>query len=86
MHTVCVILLLAPPADILCVSRCKSAIVHIISFPHLVFFFECLALSFRTQQRIIATAEDSVLRTEMDNLEPQDEDAPKLVLSFKPMS
>ena len=40
----------------------------------------------RTQQRIIDTAEDSVLRTEMANLEPQDEDAPKRVLSFKPMS
>ena len=43
-------------------------------------------LRLRTQQRIIATAEDSVLRTEMANLEPQDEDAPKRVLSFKPMS
>ena len=43
-------------------------------------------LRLRTQQRIIATAEDSVLRTEMANLEPQEEDAPKRVLSFKPMS
>ena len=28
----------------------------------------------RTQKRIVATAEDSVLRTEMDNLESQEED------------
>ena len=42
-------------------------------------------LRLRTQQRIIATAEDSVLRTEMANLEPLDEEAPKRVLSFKPM-
>ena len=43
-------------------------------------------LRLRTQQRIIATAEDSVLRTEMVNLESQEEDAPKRVLWFKPMS
>ena len=43
-------------------------------------------LRLRTQQRIIATAEDSVLRTEMANLERLDEEAPKRVLSFKPMS
>ena len=43
-------------------------------------------LRLRTQQRIIATAEDSVLRTEMANLEPLDEETPKCVLSFKPMS
>ena len=40
-------------------------------------------LRLRTQQRIIATAEDSVLRTEMANLEPLDEETPKRVLSFK---
>ena len=39
-----------------------------------------------TQQRIIDTVEDSVLRTEMDNLESQEEDAPKCVLWFKAMS
>ncbi len=39
-------------------------------------------LRLRTQQRIIATAEDSVLRTDMANLEPQEEDSPKRVLSF----
>jgi hypothetical protein len=35
-------------------------------------------LRLRTQQRIIATAEDSVLRTEMANLESQEEDAPNV--------
>ena len=30
----------------------------------------------RVQQRVVATVEDSVLRTEMENLESQDEDAP----------
>ena len=34
-------------------------------------------LRLRTQQRIIATAPDSALRTEMANLEPLDEEAPK---------
>jgi hypothetical protein len=43
-------------------------------------------LRLRSQQHIIATAEDSFLRTEMDNLESQDEDAPRRVLWFKPMS
>jgi hypothetical protein len=43
-------------------------------------------LRLRSQQRIIATAEDSVLRTEMANLESQEEDAPRRVLWFKPMS
>jgi hypothetical protein len=42
-------------------------------------------LSLRSQQRIIATVEDSVLRTEMAGLESQ-EDAPKRILFFKPMS
>ena len=43
-------------------------------------------LRLRSQQRIIATAEDSVLRTEMANLESQEEDAPRRVLWFKPMN
>ena len=43
-------------------------------------------LRLRSQQRIIATAEDSVLRTEMANLESQEEDAPRRVLWFKPMA
>jgi hypothetical protein len=45
-------------------------------------------LTLRSQQRIVATVEDSVLRTEMAGPESQEEDAPKRVrvLFFKPMS
>jgi hypothetical protein len=43
-------------------------------------------LALRSQQRIVATVEDSVLRTEMAGLESQEEDAPKRILFFKPMS
>ena len=44
-------------------------------------------LGLRSQQRIVATVEDSVLRTEMAGLESQtEEDAPKRIFFFKPMS
>jgi hypothetical protein len=43
-------------------------------------------LCVRSQQRIVATVEDSVLRTEMSGLESQEENAPKRILWFKPMS
>ncbi len=43
-------------------------------------------LSLRSQQRIVATVEDSVLRTEMTGLESEEEDVPKRILFFKPMS
>jgi hypothetical protein len=43
-------------------------------------------LSSRCQQRVVATVEESVLRTEMASLESQEEDAPKRVLFYKPMS
>jgi hypothetical protein len=43
-------------------------------------------LRLRAQQRVVATAEGSVLRTEMASLESQEEDAPISVLCFKPMS
>ncbi len=43
-------------------------------------------LSSRCQQRVVATVEESVLRTEMVGLESQEEDAPKRVLFYKPMS
>jgi hypothetical protein len=43
-------------------------------------------LSLHSQQRIVATVEDSVLRTEMAGLESQEEDAPKRILFLKPMS
>jgi hypothetical protein len=39
-----------------------------------------------SQQCIVATVEDSVLRTEMTGLESQEEDAPKCILFFKTMS
>ena len=34
----------------------------------------------RAQQRVVATVEDSVLLTEMDNLESEIEDAPRRVV------
>jgi hypothetical protein len=43
-------------------------------------------LSLHSQQRIVATVEDSVLRTEMTDLESQEEDTPKRILFFNPMS
>jgi hypothetical protein len=39
-----------------------------------------------SQQRIVSTVEDSVLRTEMDGLESQEEDTSKRIHFFKPMS
>jgi hypothetical protein len=42
-------------------------------------------LSLSSQQRIVATVEDSVLRTEMTGLESQEEDDPKSILFFKPI-
>ena len=43
-------------------------------------------LSSRSQQLIVATVEESVLRTEMTDLESQEEDTPKRILFFKTMS
>ena len=43
-------------------------------------------LILRSQQRIVATIEEAVLRMEMAGLESQEEDTPKCVLFFKPMS
>ena len=43
-------------------------------------------LLLHTQQRVVATVEDSVLRTEMASLESQEEDAPRRVLWYTPMS
>ena len=39
-------------------------------------------LRLRAQQRIVATAEDAVLRTEMGDLESREEDAPTRVLWY----
>jgi hypothetical protein len=43
-------------------------------------------LSLRSQQRIVATVEESVFKTEMAGLESQEEDASKRILFFKPIS
>jgi hypothetical protein len=43
-------------------------------------------LSLCSQQRIVDTVEDSVVRTEMSGLESQEEDTPKSILFFKTMS
>ena len=40
----------------------------------------------RSHQRVVATVEESVLKTEMSGLESQEEDAPQRILFFKPMS
>ena len=40
----------------------------------------------RSQQSIVDTVEESVLRMEMTGLESQEEDAPKCFLFFNPMS
>jgi hypothetical protein len=41
-------------------------------------------LSLCSQQHIVTTVEESVLRTEMADLESQEEDDPKSILFFKP--
>jgi hypothetical protein len=43
-------------------------------------------LRLHSQQRIVGTVEDSVLRTEMAGLVSQEEDVPKSILFFKRMS
>ena len=43
-------------------------------------------LNLSSQQHMVSTVEDSVLRTEMVVLESQEEDTPKCILFFKPMS
>ncbi len=40
----------------------------------------------RVQQRVVATVEDSTLRTEIENLESEKEDTSSRVLWYKPMS
>ena len=42
-------------------------------------------LSLRTRQDIVATVEDSVLRTEMTGLESLEEDTPTRILFYTPM-
>jgi hypothetical protein len=43
-------------------------------------------LNLRSQQSIVSNVEDSVLRTEMTDLESQEEDSPNRILFFKSMS
>ncbi len=43
-------------------------------------------LSSHSHQRVVDTVEESVLKTEMTDLESQKEDAPKRILFFNPMS
>ncbi len=43
-------------------------------------------LSLRSQQRVVATVEESVLKMEMVDFESQEEDTPKCILFFKSMS
>ncbi len=43
-------------------------------------------LTLHSQQRIVATVEESVLKTEMSGLESQEADDPKRILFFKSMS
>ena len=43
-------------------------------------------LNLSSQQHMVSTVEDSVLRTEMVVLESQEEDVPKRILFFKTMS
>jgi hypothetical protein len=43
-------------------------------------------LSLHSQEQVVDTVEDSVLRTEMAGIESQEEDDPKRILFFKPMS
>jgi hypothetical protein len=43
-------------------------------------------LRLRVQQRVVATVEDSVLRTEVASLESQEEDAPRRLLWYNLMS
>jgi hypothetical protein len=45
-----------------------------------------MQLRLRAQQRIVAAAEDSVLRTEMGELESYEENTPKRVLWYTPMA
>ncbi len=51
-----------------------------------LFCSSILTVSSRCQQSVVATVEESVLRTEMAGLESQEEDTPKRVLFYKPMS
>ncbi len=67
----------------------KQLLSHCQPFRDLKFRFadSCRGeqLNLHSQQRIVTTVEDSVLRTEMAGLESLEEDDPKRILFFKPM-
>jgi hypothetical protein len=68
----------------------QQILSHWQPFKHLKLMFvgsrRAEQLSLHSQQRVVATVEDSLLRTEMADIESQEEDAPKRILFFKPMS
>jgi hypothetical protein len=68
----------------------QQILIHLQNFRDLKLMFptsrRAEQLRLRSQQIRVATVEDSVLRTEMTGLESQEEDVPKVILFFKPMS
>ncbi len=68
----------------------KQILLHWQAFRDLKLMFagsrRAEQLSLRSQQRVVATVEESVLKMEMTGLESPEEDAPKCLLFFKPMS
>ena len=68
----------------------KQILLHWQTFRDLKFKYvgsrQAEQLSLRSQQSVVATVEESVLKTEMTVLESQEEDAPKCLLFFKSMS
>jgi hypothetical protein len=69
-----------------------STILILLSSPHIIgslmFPVSCHTEQLRlcSQQHIVVTVEDSVLRTEMVGLESQEEDSPNRILFFESMS
>ncbi len=68
----------------------KPILLHCPPFRDLKFKYvgsrQAEQLSLHSQQLIAATVEESVLKTEMPDLESQEEDVPNRILFFKPMS
>ncbi len=68
----------------------QQILTHWQSFQDLKLMFtgslRAKQFSLPSQQRVVATVEESVLKTEMAGLESQEEDDPKRLLFFKPMS
>jgi hypothetical protein len=68
----------------------QQILIHWKSFLNLKLMFvvsrRTEQLSLCSQQCIVVTVEDSVLRKEVADHESQDEDVPKCILFFNPMS